>query len=330
MAKRKRLSPAAALGTADMPGDLETKALNGWVGVRPAPIADVSRDAATHSAFEEVAGELRAAKEQGRMVMQLPLDVIDLGYLVRDRIALDDEEMTSLIDSLRDRGQQTPIEVIDLGQGQYGLISGWRRMKALGMLLEETGDNKAYGVVQALLRAPQHASEAYVAMVEENEVRADLSFYERAHIALKAVELGLYPDVRRAVSALFKAARPAKRSKISAFALLVEALDGALSFPNAIPEKLGLELSAMLAKDGSAGRTIREALRKSEPASAQAERVVLDRLVRGPKAPKAAAAREEIAPDLFLEHKKGRVTLSGAGVDKALLEDLKSWISARA
>ena len=45
--------------------------------------------------------------------------------------------------------------------------------------------------------------DAYVAMVEENEIRVGLSFYERARIAAKSVEAGVYPDDRAALRALF-------------------------------------------------------------------------------------------------------------------------------
>ena len=197
MAKRKRLSPAPAPGPAEAAP--ETKALNGWVGVRArAPIADVSGAAAAQSALEEVAGELRRARAEGRMVTKLPLEAVDAGHLVRDRMVVDAEDMAVLTDSLRARGQQTPIEVIDLGQGRYGLISGWRRLMALRALQEETGEAR-FGLVQALIRAPKDASEAYCAMVEENEIRADLSFYERANMAVQAVEQGVYSDPKEAI-----------------------------------------------------------------------------------------------------------------------------------
>ena len=153
------------------------------------------------SAFDEVAAELHNARVEGRMVSKLAIGDIDATYLVRDRMTVDDEDMAALKDSLRARGQQAPIEVVDLGDRRYGLISGWRRLTALRALQAETSD-ATFGVVQAFIRRPDTAADAYCAMVEENEIRVDLSFYERARIAVKAVEQGVYPDVKTAVQSL--------------------------------------------------------------------------------------------------------------------------------
>lgn len=338
MAKRKRLSPAAMTGDT-LPADLETKVQNGWVGVRPrAPIAEVSRDAAAQSAFDEVAEELRAARAEGRMVVRLPLGAIDETHLVRDRIDVDADEMTVLIDSLRDRGQQTPIEVVALEDGSYGLISGWRRLQALRTLQGQSeGPEEEFTHVQALIRAPEGAEAAYRAMVEENEIRANLSFYERARIAVKAVEQGVYPDVRMAVRALFAAAQAAKRSKILSFVILVQALDDRLRFPAAIPEKLGLTIARALQANAALAPQLREALRKSDPRDAGAERRVFERVLnagagsalQGKTAKVAASTSQEVAPGVTLRQERGGVMLKGAGVDAALIEALKAWLSAR-
>ena len=53
----------------------------------------------------------------------------------------------------------------------YGLISGWRRLTALQALHAETGEAR-FATVQALVRRPETAADAYVTMVEENEIRA--------------------------------------------------------------------------------------------------------------------------------------------------------------
>ena len=147
MAKRKRLSPAET--TALEPSATlapETKSIPSHpFGVAPKvsrrpPIAQVAGDAATQAALEEVADELRTAKTSGRMVLELPLSAVDETYLVRDRMQTDTAELEELIASLKARGQQTPIEVVELaqnqGQDRYGLISGWRRLTALRHLGE--------------------------------------------------------------------------------------------------------------------------------------------------------------------------------------------------
>ncbi|WP_282063829.1 ParB/RepB/Spo0J family partition protein [Roseobacter litoralis] len=324
MAKRKRLSPAAL--TEAPP---ETKAALGWVGhgTRRPPIADVTGDAAEQSAFEEVAGELRRARTEGRMVLSLPLEAVDATHMIRDRVVLDAEEMAVLKNSLRARGQQTPIEVLDLGQGRYGLISGWRRLTALQALLQETGEDR-FKTINALLRMPQDVGASYLAMVEENEIRADLSFYERARIAVQAARAGVFSDTHTAVQSLFSAARAPKRSKIMAFTHLVEQLDADLCFPAAIPEKVGLALVAELQANTRFRHRLREALRKADLQDAQAERKVLDASLKAHAASRAKTV-EEIAHGVKLEAGRGRITLTGANVNATLEADLRCWLLAR-
>jgi ParB-like chromosome segregation protein Spo0J len=326
MAKRKRLSPATI--TTHPESGLETKAHLGWVGTRRPPIADVSHDAASSAAFEEVAAELESARSEGRMITRLALDSIEASHLVRDRLHVDPEEMEVLKASLRARGQQTPIEVEDLGGGRYGLISGWRRLMALRELQGETGE----GHIQALIRAPEAATDAYKAMVEENEIRASLSFYERARIAVQAARQGLYKSPNDAVQGLFSAATPSKRSKIVSFAVLAEALDEYLRFPAMIPEKLGLALASALKDDPAAARRrLYEALRKADVQDAAHERRVLERALSGATGgPKPKPAKpERIAPGVKLASAAGKLTLSGKGVDAALIEDIRVFLRSR-
>jgi ParB family chromosome partitioning protein len=197
MAKRKRLSPA--LLSADIGpetgsnGPLETHS-------RP-PIAQVAGETAEHAAFAELTRTLTEAREEGRLIQRLPLAEIETGHLVRDRMVFDEAEMAALVASLRARGQQVPIEVVARAGGGYGLISGLRRV----MALREIGEAE----VLALVRRPETSSEAYLAMVEENEIRAGISFYERARLAAEAAKLGIYPDPRRPSRRCFpRQARP--------------------------------------------------------------------------------------------------------------------------
>lgn len=352
MAKRRRLDPVpSGLGLADRAP--ETKSMF------PAPpIAQVAGEAAATSALREVAAELAAARAEGRMVQRLPLALIDADHLVRDRILSDPAEMEVLCASIRARGQQTPIEVVDLGTGRYGLISGWRRLQALQKLGTEGG---GFDTVLALLRRPETAAAAYLAMVEENEIRVGLSYYERARIAARAAELGVHPSPQVAIRALFASASRSKRSKIASFLLIHSELDGALSFPSAIPERLGLSLSHMLEKYDGLGAQIRRDLNRQRPASDEAETDLLHRaLMTGVILPKsgktdpvvaefadpveegppvflfprtataAATDRAEVAPGIWLQHSGGpdrlRLTLHGPNVDSALQARLEGWL----
>lgn len=336
----------------------ETKGyVNGWVGYRrPAPIAQVAGDAAARSAFEAVAEELAQARAEGRLVQRLPLRAIDEGYLVRDRLVLADEEMEALKESLRARGQQTPIEVVQLARGghtappgqrdgRFGLISGWRRLSALRALHAETGEER-FATVQALLRRPDTAAEAYLAMVEENEIRASLSHYERARIAARATEIGAFPGVKQAVQGLFASASRARRSKIYSFLTVYGALDGVLRFPVAIPERLGLRLAQALDAGEGAAERLAAVLVAAAPETPEAETAALEAALEpegggesAAPAPKAsgearaergAAARgEEVVPGLFLEARAGALRLWGEGLDESFAADLREWLKGR-
>ncbi|MFD1810536.1 hypothetical protein ACFSHQ_27630 [Gemmobacter lanyuensis] len=141
-------------------------------------------------------------------------------------------------------------------------------------------------------------------MVEENEIRVGLSFYERARIALKAVEAGVFPDDRSALRSLFASASRAKRSKIGSFLTLVRALDGALRFPEAIGERLGLQLAQALEADPGLASRLQLALQAEIP-DAMAEQTLLQRALT-PARPKPVSpkprpglspADAEIGPD---------------------------------
>ena len=318
MARRKRLSSARPdfLSPGETPSPLRPA---------PAPIAGIAGDAAQNAAAAELAQALTEARETGRMVVELPLEAVDPAYLVRDRLGVDEEEMAALMASLEARGQQVPIEVADLGGERYGLISGWRRIEALRRMGRET--------VLALLRAPREAEDAYLAMVEENEIRVGLSHYERARIAVKAVEQGVYPDLAGALRGLYQSASRAKRSKIGSFATIVAALDGHLRHPTSIGERLGLRLAQALEADTGLGAALAQRLEAADPDSAETEQAALDAALSRPRPAKPKAATPKpvrIAPGLtYAERPDGSISLSGKALDPELRTALKSWLEDR-
>lgn len=355
MAKRRRLTPAQsdylglagpletkAWGTASRPG-LEASAL------APPPIAQVAGEASAVAALAEVSGALAEARAEGRLVQRLPLDAVEIDYLVRDRLGIDAEEMATLMESIRLHGQRTPIEVTEIAPGRYGLISGWRRLTALRRLAEET-KNPGFETVLALLRRPETAGSAYVAMVEENEIRLGLSYYERARIAGRAVEQGVFPDDRAALQTLFAAASRAKRSKIGSFLRIWRALDSALRFPAAIPERLGLGLAQRLEGDADFPARLVRDLTARPPGTAEEELALLasaleataPRLPRPDAAPEAPLRRDaaprspapeaqEIRPGVFLRVEGGFtrpvLIVSGPAVGPEFRERLEHWLT---
>lgn len=363
MAKRKRLDPVPLSDRplSDRASDMAAPEQKSALPPIGAPIARVAQETAREAAFEELRAALTEARSEGRLIQKLPLQSVMLDHLLRDRIALDEEALVPLMESLRARGQQVPIEVTALGQGRFGLISGWRRMAALKRLHEETGEAR-FGTVLAILRSPETAGDAYLAMVEENEIRLGLSHYERARIVLRAVEAGVFPTTKIALQKLFAHGSRARRSKIGSFLGVVEALDGALRFPTDLGERLGLALSQRLDAEPGFGPRLRAALAAAEPATAEDERLVLEAALspapsaaptpepsqvpsaaipgepeaappaQGPARP--AAGREEPAPGVVLEisggYLKPVLTLSGPKVDQAFKERLIAWLRAQA
>ncbi len=340
MAKRKRLTPANPVFLDPAP--------QGEASPLPrAPIADVAREASATAAAEEMAQTLTRARDEGRMVISVPLDAVQLDYLVRDRVVVDDEDMATLTDSIARRGQQTPVELVDLGEGQhprYGLISGWRRCVALRQL---AGGPEAarFAHVQGLLRRPEEASDAYLAMIEENEIRVGLSYFERARIALKAVAQGVMADEGAALRAFYAGASRAKRSKIKSFITVVRELDGHLRFPGALGERLGLSLAQALEVDGDLAGRLQAGLSAAPPRDAEAEQSLIRREIAPvPAAAKAGQTRQNTAPPeiplpqtpeapvpriALKRDGRDRLVLEGPGLDADFVAALADWLATR-
>ena len=64
-----------------------------------------------------------------RVVKRIPLDLID-GFSGHPFSVKDDEDMQLLVDSIKQNGVITPIEVREKGGGRYELVSGHRRRRA--------------------------------------------------------------------------------------------------------------------------------------------------------------------------------------------------------
>jgi len=153
--------------------------------------------------------------------------------------------------------------------------------------------------VLAIIRTPQDSADAYLAMVEENEIRVGLSYYERARIVARATDQGIYPRDRVALNALFHAASRPKRSKIGSFVSIVRALDDHLRFPTALTERTGLALSQALEADTGLAETLVDALAKAAPQTAEQEAAVLATALTpaaSPPAPQTSAVASPQTP----------------------------------
>lgn len=363
MARRRRLTPAQPgyLGPAPQPAPESKTALPGPAALASAqsvgppapaapavipPIAQVSGQSAEAAALREVTAGLEAARATGRMVVDVPLGDVSPSYLARDRIALDGEEIAALKASIAAHGQRTPAEITLLhGAGRdesdgapahaWGLISGWRRLRALSELYEETGDPK-FSTLRALVRPPEEAAQSYVAMVEENEIRVGLSYYERARVVAETTARGVFADQSSALRTLFATASRAKRSKIGSFIDIHEALGDLLVFPAEIPERLGLALVSRLRLEGR--HRIRAALQGRRAATAAAELALLEKLARPPRRAGEVVSRAK-QPDretlrtgveMGVTRQGGRiaVTLSGPGMTDQVLAALRKALGS--
>ncbi len=275
MAKRRKITAPSAEDLDRMEEDFrrETAARAGSPPLALAPIAEVASETAgqgqplppdireSQARDRTDAARLREAESKGLVMVDMPLGWIDEGVMVRDRIALDPEEMAELKRSILGNGLRLPIEVFDKGpeveSKRFGLISGFRRLRAMRELHAEHGFDH-HGVVRAVIRDPAELGGAIVAMVEENEIRTQLSHYERGRIAVIAAQQGTYGSVEEAVNTLFGAASKAKRSKIRSFALVYEELGDMLEHGEGLREKDGLRIAQIL-RQGGEGR-LREAL----------------------------------------------------------------------
>ena len=195
-------------------------------------------------------------------IQMTPLDAIDAEALLRDRSKLDAEDLDELQTSVLRHGLRMPIEIYETetpdGKLGYGLISGFRRLEVFRRLHKLTGLSE-YATIPCFVRTPQSIPEAMIAMVEENEIRAEISPYERGRIAMLARDSGFFPTIEEAVDKLYGAASQQKRSRLRALARLAEEVDGYLSAADA-----GAGAPALKCLPGGDGRTDPDGARRGE------------------------------------------------------------------
>ncbi|MEM5477703.1 ParB N-terminal domain-containing protein [Pacificibacter sp. AS14] len=245
---------------------------------------------------------LRESQSKGLILKELPLEHIHADALVRDRVVLDAEQMKELQMSIAKGGLRLPIEVFELsepdGERRYGLLSGYRRLHAVQALKDLTKDAQ-YDTIKTIVRDPDAMGGTFAAMIEENEIRAALSHYERGRISVIAAQQGAFENTEAAVNGLFPMASKAKRSKIRSFALIFEELGDMLVFPDQLKERDGLKLAAAL-REGYENK-LRDAMAITTPATPEQELLQLETALsalttvrkdpaRGGRPKKAAAA----------------------------------------
>lgn len=112
-------------------------------------------------------------------------DQIDMDGL-RDRLVLEDTSIDELAESIRKHGQQVPIMVRPSGQpDRYHIIYGRRRLAAI---------RKIGGSVKAIVRNLDDDA-SLIAQGQENNLRLDPSFIEKALFIKEMQEAGYKPGV---------------------------------------------------------------------------------------------------------------------------------------
>ncbi|OCX66265.1 chromosome partitioning protein ParB [Thioclava sp. SK-1] len=364
MAKRRKLIAPSAEDLSRIEEEFRRETTVDSSGIfGSAPIAQVVAETASELDPRSAADRERSARDRneaeafrdltdrGLVMAEIPLAEIDADSLVRDRVILDPEEMQELQMSIAANGLRLPIEVYPLdsatGGPKYGLLSGYRRFRAMQTLYELTG-RPEHSRIRAVRRDAATIGGSFAAMVEENEVRANLSHFERGRIAVIASQQGAFGSVEAAVEALFPVASKGKRSKIRSFALIFEELGDMLKYPEQLKERDGLKVASALRVGGES--KLRAALEHGQPQSAAQEAESMLRVIDGldladktgarggrPKKPgeaKPQTVREtrQLPNGISLQSQPDKdgwsILISGQGVNEDAIDDIMEELSA--
>ncbi|GLS88210.1 hypothetical protein GCM10010873_31840 [Cypionkella aquatica] len=238
----------------------------------------------------------------------IPIADIDAEALPRDRTQLDPEAMAELTTSIATSGLRQPIEVWQLSQPteihRYGLISGLRRLTA-HQRLADLRQNGTFTEIAAFIRTPDSIPQAMADMVAENEIRAEISPWEKGATLLAATREGIFDTLDAATQTLHASASRQKRARLRAFAEVVEDLEDAIATPERLTGRQMHRLSAALRAGLSElmHHTLRDHRRSALPAQWQALLPILSESLDEPA--EDATATQPGRPRRILHLKQG-------------------------
>ncbi len=181
-------------------------------------------------------------------ILDIPLSAIAMDALPRDRSTLDDAALVELQASIAETGLRQPIEVWKLttpSDGQvYGLISGLRRLTVHQNLNRLRPS--AFTTIPAFLRSPASVAAAMAAMVAENEIRCDVSPWDKGRILVQSVAEGIFDTIEAAARGLHPTMYRQKRLLIRTYAGVVEELDGKITTPELLTHSQLVRLASAL------------------------------------------------------------------------------------
>jgi len=256
------------------------------------------------------AEELERLRANGLTTLELdPAQVKTTIARDRDDRFQDDEAFAVLVESIRTIGQQSPILVGPQdADGRRELIAGYRRLAACRRLGRK---------VEAKEWRRTEERDILLAMMTENEVRADISAIERARHYRYALANGVtQEDIASAIGR--------DQSTISRLIRLLDIPDDVLSGvgdARVIPVKRGVMLARACERDAVL-TAVREELGRFSPGLAPAARFdrVMKAAARAERPPRARPpvtdqgrlVDAEGTPLLWVERTAGRLTIRAA------------------
>jgi ParB family chromosome partitioning protein len=182
----------------------------------------------------------------------IPLDAILADALPRDRATGDEDAMQSLMSSITATGLRQPIEVWALSAPRdgctHGLISGMRRLTAFRRI-RDLRDGRDHTHIPAFIRTPATVAEAMAAMIAENELRADISPWEKGRILVDAVAEGIFDTLDAAVKGLHPHLSDMARSRLRSIAQVADTLYDDLRSPEVLSQRQLLRIATAIRAD---------------------------------------------------------------------------------
>lgn len=202
---------------------------------------------------DALAHEFVRAQGQGLVMQRIPLDAVRTNKLTRDRSDIDAGDLQELCDSIAAIGLSNPIRV-ERGDDGYELVQGLRRLSAFRQLHVLHPEDGYDAIPAVVMEAGETLDMLYRRMVDENLIRADVSFAEMARLAeaYAADPETSASDPDAAVDALFGSVGKQKRSYIRGFVRLLQMAGPVLKHPSALPRALGLAVRKELEGDTAA------------------------------------------------------------------------------
>ena len=269
----------------------------------------------------------------------IPLNDIDTTTLPRDRTFIDADAQAELQASITQNGLRLPIEIHPTNTG-YALISGYRRLTAFQSLYETT-QNTQYRTIPALIRTKTNRQNILAAMVEENEIRQNLSPWERAHIVVTAYDMEIFGTIDTALTTLYPHISRRKRAKLRAITEVVEVLDGHLIDPESLTQNQLIRLAQCIRLDWS--KIIIAAIAEQrDPSSTtqwtrllpiiqEAEMLVTENRSTNPNRPRrlihpraGITVRREVTREGYLLYITGKRATSA--LMTSVLDDIERWL----